>query len=317
MKNILNITNGDSAVSLMKEAGLPGSFLPWNDVLHEGPIPSDLSLEELSKIRSNFIIDQDWGDPENFAWRDNELRTINNYDKVILWFEHDLYDQLQIIQILDWFYGNPPKGVQLSIICTDRYLGKLTPEEFEGLMQHEEPITEAHLELSNQAWSALRSSSPKKWFELLNRDTTALPFLEGAVLRLLEEYPSSRNGLSRTAEQALRIISKGEEYPGRVFTKNQKMEERIFMGDGSFRVVLNELLKSKKPLAVLTEGNELNSSNIRYTKVTITPFGLETLSGKMNWLDVSDINRWIGGVHLKPSNIWCWNSSTKSIEQKP
>lgn len=158
MRNILNITNGGSAVEIMKQANIPGVLLPWNDVLHEGPIPSKLSLEELSKIRARFIFDRGWGVlekiTESFTQRDHELKSFNEYDKVILWFEHDLYDQLQILQILDWFYQNPSKGVELSIICTDQHLGKLTPEEMGGLMQHEEPITESHLKLSNKAlWS--------------------------------------------------------------------------------------------------------------------------------------------------------------------
>ena len=320
MDNILNITNGESAVSLMKEANIPGTLLPWNDVLHEGPLPSDLSLDELSKVRAKFIVERGWGEPESvsslFSKRDSELKNINKYDKVILWFEHDLYDQLQIIQILDWFYENPPKGIQLSIICTDRYLGKLTPDDIKGLIQHEEQITEAHLKLSNQAWAALRSNTPIKWCELLNIDTTVLPFLEGAVLRLLEEFPSNKNGLSRTAEQALRIISNGERFPGRVFGRNQQLEERVFLGDSSFLLVLRELLESETPLIVLSEGKALSSLTTRDQELAITPVGLDVLAGRVNWLEVSNINRWIGGVHLKPSNIWCWNSSTRTVEEK-
>jgi len=47
MRNILNITNGDCAVEIMKKADIPGTFLPWQDVLHDGPVPERLSLEEL------------------------------------------------------------------------------------------------------------------------------------------------------------------------------------------------------------------------------------------------------------------------------
>lgn len=37
MRNILNITNGDCAVEIMKKADISGVFLPWRDVLHDGP----------------------------------------------------------------------------------------------------------------------------------------------------------------------------------------------------------------------------------------------------------------------------------------
>ena len=52
MRNILNITNGDCAVEIMKKAEIPGVYLPWQDVLHDGPVPEGLSLKELSKIRA-------------------------------------------------------------------------------------------------------------------------------------------------------------------------------------------------------------------------------------------------------------------------
>jgi hypothetical protein len=62
METILNITNGDSAVMVMQQAGIPGVFLPWRDVLHDGPVPAGLSLEKLSEVRAQFISDQGWGE---------------------------------------------------------------------------------------------------------------------------------------------------------------------------------------------------------------------------------------------------------------
>jgi len=50
MSNILNITNGDCAVEIMKKEDITGVFLIWRDVLHEEPVPDDLSLEELSEV---------------------------------------------------------------------------------------------------------------------------------------------------------------------------------------------------------------------------------------------------------------------------
>ncbi len=317
MCKTLNITNGDSAVNLMEEAQIPGEYLSWRDVLHEGPVPNKLSLEELSEVRARFIIERGWGAPgeivDSFTQRDAELSSFDKYDKVILWFEHDLYDQLQILQILDWFYHNPPNRVELSIICSDQYVGMLTPEELEGLIKYEELITDSHLKLSGKAWSAFRSSTPEKWCELLTFDTTSLPFLEGAVIRLLEEYPNCSNGLSRTAEQALKVISDGEKSPGRVFGGSQELEERIFLGDSSFWVVLQELVTSNPPLIVLPDGKELTLPTSIDQELTITTAGLEVLAGKLNWLEVSNINRWIGGVHLNSKNVWCWNSKSRSI----
>ena len=47
MTQRLNITNGDSAAATLSEAGVEGKIISWRDVLHEGPVDSSLSLEEL------------------------------------------------------------------------------------------------------------------------------------------------------------------------------------------------------------------------------------------------------------------------------
>lgn len=321
MRNILNITNGDCAVEIMKKANISGAFLPWRDVLHDGPIPSDLSLEELSKVRAQFITGQNWGAAEeiteSFIQRDNELKSFREYEKVILWFEHDLYDQLQIIQILDWFHENYTEEVELSIICTEQYLGRLSPEEMRELIKYEEPITETHLNLSCKAWAAFRSSTPEEWCGLLNTDTSALPFLEGAIVRLLEEYPSCSNGLSRTATQALKVILGGEKQPGKVFGGTQELEERVFLGDSSFWVILQELLDSSPALLKLAEGKKFNLPTSKDQELTITPAALDVLSGKRNWLEIKNPDRWIGGVHLENTNVWCWDLDSSSIVKKP
>ncbi len=160
---------------------------------------------------------------------------------------------------------------------------------------------------------AFRSDTPEKWCELLSEDTSALPFLEGAVVRMLEEYPSCFNGLSRTAEQALKVISEGEKSPMKVFAKAQKMEERKFLGDASFWVVLNELLESSPPLIEVSGGEALTLPALEGQELTVTEAGLGVLAGKVNWLDVSRIDRWIGGVHLTSENAWCWDSGTNLL----
>lgn len=214
MERILNITNGDSAVGIMKQVGIPGDFLPWRDVLHDGPVPAGLSLEALSKVRADYIVEQGWGTAQavndGFIERDKTLWTYRDYTKVILWFEHDLYDQLQILQILDWFCDHPPESSGLTIICTEQYLGLCTPEEMKALTVHEETVTAQHLQLAKKAWAAFRAATPEPWQALLLEDTSLLPFLHGAVLRQLQEYPDCASGLSLTAQRALRIIAQGE-----------------------------------------------------------------------------------------------------------
>jgi hypothetical protein len=319
MDKTLNITNGDSAVQVMKAAQIPGDILPWRDVLHDGPVPAGLSLHELSQIRAQFIIDQGWGDPESirkdFTERDNHLESCGAYEKVTLWFEHDLYDQLQILQILDWFADHRPTKTKLSIICTEQYLGPSSPEQLKELVKFEQNITDRHLATAKSAWEAFRAPTPEQLLQLLHDDLSILPFLEGAIIRLLEEYPNCENGLTRTAQKALELISNGQKRPGRLFGAYQETEERRFMGDSSFWDILHELLDSHPPLIELPPGKQLTLPTSPDQELTITPAGGEVLVNRRNWLDMYSIDRWIGGVHLTPENVWCWDAGNQTLKK--
>jgi len=311
MSKTLNITNGDSAVDIMKEAKIHGDFLPWRDVLHVGAVPEGLSFEELSQVRADYIIGKDWGTPENieqsFDERLEVLANIEQYDKIVLWFEHDLYDQLQILQILDWFASRPLLLERLSMICTENYLGMLSAEEMMSMPQYEVSVTKEQLSLASKAWAAFRSTTPELWHALLSEDTSALPFLEGAVLRMLEEYPSKKNGLSRTAQKALEIVAKGKEKrPGKIFGLYTKTEERLFLGDTVFWDILGEMLVSNPPLLTLRDDMPLLPINPEQV-MEITDAGGEVLVGSKSWLDVHTLKHWIGGVYLSVDNVWYWD----------
>ncbi|MGB0466628.1 MAG: hypothetical protein ACPGF7_03725 [Pontibacterium sp.] len=317
--NVLNITNGDCAVDIMQQAKISGDFLPWRDVLHEGPVPDGLSLGMLSEVRAQFITSRGWGQPEtirqSFKERDKVLESSGNYARVVLWFEHDLYDQLQLLQILDWFSHNVSSGTALSIICTDQYLGLLSPDELKALVQYEVPVTQDQLTLAADAWAAFRSTNPQHWLDLLSRDLSALPYLEGAVHRLAEEYPDAVTGLSRTAHKALQIIEAGEGRPGRVFAAYQETEERKFLGDASFWVILNELLEARPLLVTLSEGEAVRLPAQPGQLLSLTAEARSVLSGEKSARQSLVIDRWLGGVHLTADNDWCWHAVSLTLSR--
>ena len=130
---MLHITNGES-VSI-PQTGLPGRVVCWNDILHDGPVPGGLPLQELSRIRERFIADF-FAVPlseVSFAGRDEAIAHFRDHEEVILWFEHDLFDQLQLIQILDWFSHQVLAPTRLSLISVNSYLGLMTPEQCPAL----------------------------------------------------------------------------------------------------------------------------------------------------------------------------------------
>ncbi len=317
MNRILHITNGDSAVGLMKQAGIEGEILPWRDVLHDGPIPADLPLDELSGVRAQFIADQGWGAytdvREGFRQRDDTLKSFRDFERIILWFEHDLYDQLQLIQILDWFRDQELGSTQLSMICTEQYLGEADVEQIRLLTQQEMAINDSQLTLAEWAWQTLRASSPEGWNNLFTDDTSALPFLKNALIRLGMEFPDHRTGLSFTEYQILDIMARGESRPGRIFQRYHALEDPRFMGDLSFFSRLKGLMAEPDPLIYTEDGMELSWPPTPDQRLHLTPQGKRVYGGHVDNAQIRPIDRWIGGVHITNSNLWRWDSQRQRV----
>jgi hypothetical protein len=303
---VLNIVNGDIVSKKLKDSNIQGDFLEWGDFMHEGPMPEGFSLESLSKIRAKYISSQSLGEfkeiYQSFKDRDSILLSSNQYDRVILWFENDMHDQLQLIQILNWFAQNSPNS-NLYILYPDNYIICSTANELqETLLYNIEIVTHNHYIVAKKAWGAFTSKTPEAWYKLLDDDISSLPYLKDTVLRVLEEYPNTINGLSKTEYKTLKIISNGVNRPKKIFENYQKSEERAFMGE----VIFWNRLKA------LVESNLLNSTQ-NAQNLQISPLGEEVLQCKKNWLKIKTIERWIGGVKLIPKSVWCWNIKSKKI----
>src|SRR4051812_48416755 len=118
--SILHVTNGDSARVLMERSGMPGTFVAWPDVLHEGPTPLATG-EAWFAARSAYF---GAGDPSNaevaeflrhYREGDALLESYARFDEVVFWFEHDLFDQLLLIRHLWWLRGK--SGPRFSLVC--------------------------------------------------------------------------------------------------------------------------------------------------------------------------------------------------------
>jgi hypothetical protein len=318
---MLHITNGDAPIPAMKAAGLSGEILPWRDVLHEGPVTSESPLESLSDLRARFIADCGWGQFEevrrDFATRDSMLERYRDFEEVILWFEHDLYDQLQLLQLLAWFFIRDRGHTALSLVNVNEYLGPMEPQRFSQLFESRPAITERQLEIGQQGWSAFTSETPTDIEALLDNDTSALPFVAQALRRFLQQYPSTENGLSRSEHQALQAVADGKTVIKDAYVRSHHaMEEAVFLGDSTFAFYLAGLSNGSQPLVTLNGGAPVPGQGSHDTsfwnaELQLTLLGSEVLEKRADWIEINGIDRWYGGVHQKGSNArWRWDEGS-------
>ena len=290
---MLHVTNGDSTTATMARAGIAGDLLPWRDALHEGPVP-DLPPDELRRVRAEY-----WGTAEAvFRERDERLRAaIESLEPVVLWFEHDLYDQLQLIQILA---GLPDRPEHAELICVGTFpgrpgfagLGELEPEELASLWPVRTAITPEHVHLARSAWDVVRGEDPRALARAAATPDERLPYLAPALRRLLEELPGIRDGLGRTERQLLEAVAAGARTPVDAFLASMAAEEAPFMGDTFAFDRLAEL-----------DGLVSGSGSLQ-----LTEDGRAVLAGDKDRVELLGFDRWIGGLHLRAEGpLWRWD----------
>lgn len=308
----LHITNGDSAGDMLADLNLPGEVVAWRDVLHDGPVPAT-AARALAEVRAGFIANCGWGDYvdvlQDFTSRDEKLQRLDSSTEVVLWFEHDLYDQLQLCQVIARLAASG--HARCCLINPGKHLTYHSLQELSLLYKNRSRLSAEQIADGSGAWLAFISPQPTGLQDLLEDKAAHLPFLKPALFRLIEEYPDAENGLARSQQQILECLCEDAMSTVTLFRKCSAMEEASYLGDSSFWRYLANLSTGKHPLiepqllppSLKHQENPSASPFFRQT-VALTAAGRLVLAGSENFIALNGINRWIGGVHLTASSCW-------------
>jgi hypothetical protein len=318
---MLHVLNGDSAAEGLRAAGIAGEVTLSADVLYEGPAIA-ASPERWRRERARFLAASGYeGYDECLArltsW-DRALEDFRSHDEVVLWFEHDLFDQLHVCRLLDWFAARETGLTDLSLIdvgATGDYLGRIPPQQLAGLLDSRQPVSAAQKRLASAAWAAFRAPEPAALESLPDSDTSALPHLAEALRRHLEEFPGIADGLSRSERQAVAAAAAGPLPFVDLFAAAQRREERRFMTDLSLLRRLRDLAAGPRPLLRFDPPGGAWSGAVRNPTIAITDAGHRVLAGKEDWIILrGGIDLWLGGIHLQGREpAWRWDPEARRL----
>ena len=320
----LHVTNGDITADLLRRAGLAGDALVWADVLHEGPVPGGLDDDGLRRARAGFLAGVDGIDGDGirrrFEDRDRTLAAGRD-GRYLLWFEADLYCQLQLAQILAVLGALGVAPERITLVCIGEYpgiahfggLGQLEPGQLPGLLGSAAALTPAAMELAGAAWSALGAGDPGGLGPVAASRSPELRFLGEAFDRLGREYPSTRDGLSLTER---RLLAAAAAEPGATaaaaFTRMGEREPRPFLGDLFGFRILARLAGARVPLVEADPPGGVAAG----TRLRVTEAGRRVLAADADHVALNGIDRWVGGVHLHGETArWRWDEGTEAINE--
>ena len=230
----------------------------------------------------------------------------------MLWFEHDLYDQLQLVQILDWLSRQDRARARISLIQIGEHaevspffgLGQLTGRQLAELLPQRQPVSPGQLAIGSDAWTAFCAPDPNALAALATRSLPEMPFLPAALMRCLEEYPSVRNGLSRTEQQLLEAGSSGARHRRDYYVASSRRESCPW-GDMSVYARLDRLSSGPGPAL----------DRIAADEFVLNDRGRRILAGDQDWFREAGRDVWIGGVHLDAGarRQWRWDGFRGTI----
>jgi hypothetical protein len=321
-QRFLHVANGGCLTRVIEAAGIPGMRSIWSDPLYEGPVPAGLSDEDLVAVRRRFLSPPEESDvdPANDLreWR-RVIAEPDSYEELVLWFEHDLFDQLNLVQLLTWIRERLPPHKAVSLVSIGSFpgrphfmgMGELTPEELAPLVGIRQRVTDAQYASAERAWTAFRSPTPEDLDALRLAGDDALPFLGAALTRFLQEYPWTRDGLSRTERRLMELAADGPIDLIAAFPRMQHGEPAYSVTDGAILGLSETLSRASPPLLTYSGGapdGRLSGS------VTLTEAGRAVLQGRQDRIARCGIDRWLGGVHLQGhGETWRWDEQRQRV----
>jgi len=326
---MLHIHNGDSSANIAKASSIPGEHIAFRESLITGPTPADVSGDEWRRVRAQHLSESYPADldecEQDLLNQEKKLDSAAEYDEVVLWFEHDLFCQTNLLYLLNWFGQRELGNTKLRLICIGEFpgkenfrgLGELNAGEMASLFPDRQSITAAQLKLGELTWQAYCSPNPAEIKKVLDSDTSPLPFLDSAFRAHLRRFPSTQNGLGRIEDTSLKLIRAGAKTFIELFPLFANAEPVYGLGDSQLWLALNQLTAGKQPLLAIENRHDvrqqLTPDIARKAKIEITKSGESVRRGEADQVELNGIDHWLGGVHLSPTNLWRWDDEIEAL----
>ncbi|PKB00511.1 uncharacterized protein DUF1835 [Flavobacteriaceae bacterium MAR_2009_75] len=305
MSSLLHITNGDSFTEKLKSLKLKGDIITWREMLCEGKTLTNVGSESFWKARFEFLnknykVSKSWFIEKTLK----EYRSLCNHkqqDEIVLWFEYDLFCQVNMIAVLSWLKANR-KYAQISLVCSGKEdgsdklfgLGELSDEKLLELYKNKIELTQDDIEYADYVWQLYCSDNPIRLENLSDFSEFQFEYLPDAIQAHLQRFPSIKNGLNAMENNILKIGRDKKPTSKKAFIA-EILQDQGFLGFGDSQY--DRALTRMKPLFTA------------FNPVRLSRKGKEILDNKTSYYArIQDTDVYLGGA-LKYNFLYNTDSS--------
>ncbi|MEW2922131.1 DUF1835 domain-containing protein [Muricauda sp. ANG21] len=306
MKSLLHITNGDSFTSKLQSLQLQGDIITWREMLCEGKTLCTVGSESFWKTRFEFLsknykISKSWFVEKTLK----EYRSLCNHkqqDQIVLWFEYDLFCQINMLAVLSWLKTHR-RHAEISLVCSgkeddsNKYYGlsELSDEKLLELYENRTMLSQDDIEYADYVWQLYCSDNPIRLENLINNDNFQFEYLSDALKTHLKRFPTIKNGLNELENHILDLAATQKPKSRKELLGNLLTDQGFYgFGDSQYeRIItsLKPLFSSFSPVKLTKKGMEvLENKNNYYSQIRDNQLYLGG-SLKYNFLYNTDTNR--------------------------
>ncbi len=255
MAEILHILNGDSTKSIFEKSTLKGDVLVWREMLCEGTLHKKIGSDAFWKKRYAFF-EKELG-VSKLDYYDNTIKEIipiedlQGYDEVVLWFEYDLFCQINLIALCTYLLESYRKDILYYLVCTGKEKGEPTLQSLSDYAAESYPklygkrlkLTRNNLLFAQESWNLYVENNPKKLEAFDFTKKQKFRYLQNAINQHLERFPKS-NGQNQIENKLLHYIDSEKWTKKEIINEIlswQKKETVYGFSDLQYALILNKL----------------------------------------------------------------------------
>jgi hypothetical protein len=308
----MHVLNGDATLTLFRQSGIPGEVVVCREMMCEGKVKCTNDMAAFFETRSKHLEYHYGIDKQtyfsNVVKELEKLKTAGDYDEIVLWFEFDLFCQINLLFILHYLRTQVIRLPKISLVSIDNHsevpefrgLGLLMPYHLPALLQERVTLQEEDLQLAARAWQAYCQGDPPELEAISKESTPRLPYLGPALIAHLQRLPAVENGLNAIQSYFLRKLSISSLRWYDLYA--QFWEDMKIYGFGDFQ--LDIYIQRLRSAGMIEQQDVM---------LSITNLGREVLNNEENFTDyISLKHRWLGGLRLMHSP-WRWDGKLKHV----
>lgn len=272
MKSLLHITNGDSFTERLKTLPFKGDIVTWREMLCEGKTLSSVGSESFWKTRFEFLnknyrISKSWFVEKTLK----EYRSLCNHkqqDQIVLWFEYDLFCQINMLAVLSWL-KTYRRHAEISLVCsgkednTERLYGlnELSDEQLTEIYERRIILSQDDIEYADYVWQLYCSDNPMRLENLADFDNFQFKYLSEAIKAHLQRFPTIKNGLNAVENTVLGVAREQKPKSKRDLIGKILQNQGFYgFGDSQYErmiTTLKPLFSSFNPVRLSTKGKAI------------------------------------------------------------